>query len=189
MWGPTPRRAGGRVSRWRGLPDSLPLLWVLAKRSRNQRKAVREGKKPKKKKNHFILPEQNLIENCEKHTETQNHTFYKHSATNTFFFFSSAWCWWSWVWSQCPIQVLIRERCVTRCLWTVTRQTHKKTLYKYNVGMRDIDFFQPIPIITYFSRPMLIRLSISFTFVNCKKKFDTCSLHTPEGKKGSDVVR
>ena len=189
-------RADSAQGRWK----SFQMAWLArltasalgaGKTEQKSEKGSERRKKTKKnnKKTHFILPEQNLIENCEKHTETQNHTFYKHSATNTFFFFSSAWCWWSWVWSQCPIQVLIRERCVTRCLWTVTRQTHKKTLYKYNVGMRDIDFFQPIPIITYFSRPMLIRLSISFTFVNCKKKFDTCSLHTPEGKKGSDIVR
>lgn len=75
-----------------------------------------------------------------------------------YFFFLSAWFRWSWVWSQCPIQVLIREKCVTRHFWTVTLQTYKK-------------------------RQMLIRLSIVFAFLNCIKKFNTCSLRTPEGKK------
>ena len=59
------------------------------KTEQKSEKGSERRKKTKKnnKKTHFILPEQNLIENCEKHTETQNHTFINTVLQILFFFF------------------------------------------------------------------------------------------------------
>lgn len=86
-----------KVPRCCGLPSSLPPLWELAIKRGNQRVSVQNTSSC-----------QNLIENREK---AQNHTFCNHSARNTF----SARFWWRSVGLQCPLPVLFREKCLTRC--------------------------------------------------------------------------